>query len=256
MATANFTQVTPAQDAQLKIAGNTVTSASNTISNALTGVTLTLTQAAVGSTQTLSVASDPSAITKQITSFVNAYNAWISTQQQLSAYNPASNQAAPLLGDAMLNSAVNGIASIISGGVTVGSTTYSLAQIGIDLNHDGTLSLDSTKLQGAVTGSPSTVAAIFNGTNGIGQQLNAFVSGYTDATTGQIAQRTSSLNSDLTTQSQAQTNLTAYEATLKAQYQAEFTQLNTLLTQTSNETAYLNQLFGGGGVAGSLNKTA
>ncbi len=256
MATANFTQVTTAQDAKLTISGTSIDSASNTITNALTGVNLSLTSASVGTTQTLTVAQNTTAITSQIQSFVTAYNQWISTEKSLSSFNASASQgsqAGPLLGDAMLNSAVNGIASIMSSGITVSGTTYDLAQIGINLNHDGTLSLDSTKLSSVLSTSPSTVSAIFNGTNGFGEQLNSFITSYTDSATGQITQRESALNADLTTQSQAQTSLTAWEAALTAQYQAQFTHLNTIMTQTQSETGYLNRLFGGGGLSGSLN---
>lgn len=256
LATANFTQVTTAQDAKLTISGNPVTSASNSVSSALTGVTLNLTSAAVGTTQTLSVATNTSAITTAVQTFVTNYNAWISAEQSLSSFNstaPSGSQAAPLLGDSMLNSAVNGIASIVSGGVTVGGTTYNLAQIGVNLNHDGTLSFNSATLQSTLVSSPGTVSALFNGTNGFGAQLNNFVNSYTASTTGQIAQRESTLNADLTTQQQAQTTLAAFQASLTAQYQAEFTQLNTIMSNTQSNISYMNQLFGGNGTAGTIN---
>jgi flagellar hook-associated protein 2 len=256
MATANFAQATAAQDAKLTISGNAVVSASNTVTGALTGVTLSLTSAAVGTTQTLSVATNTSSIVTSLQNFTTAYNAWVSTVQSLSSYNSTTHAAGPLLGDAMLNSAVNGIASILASGVTVGGTTYSLAQLGLNLNHDGTVTLDTPTLQSTLATTPSLVSNTFNSTNGIGEQLSSFISSYTTAVTGQIAQRNSTLNSDLTTQQQALTNLSAYQATLTSQYQAEFTQLNTIMSQTQSNTTYLNQLFGGNGSAGTLNKQA
>jgi flagellar hook-associated protein 2 len=254
--TASFTQVTAGQDAKLTISGNAVTSASNNVTGALTGVTLSLTSAAVGTTQTLSVATNTSAITTAVQNFANAYNGWISTQQSLSSYNASTSTAGPLLGDAMLNSAVNGIASIMASGVTVGGTTYSLAQIGLNLNNDGTLNFSSSTLQSTLTSSPTMVQNIFNGTNGIGQQLSTFINSYTQSTIGQIDQRSASINSDLTSLTQQQSTLTAYQQTLTDQYNAQFTALNNLMTQMQNNTQYLNQLFGGNGSAGTLNKSA
>ena len=253
--TASFTQVTAGQDAKLTISGNAVTSASNNVSGALTGVTLSLTSAAVGTTQTLSVATNTSAITTAVQNFANAYNGWISTQQSLSSYNASTSTAGPLLGDAMLNSAVNGIASIMASGVTVGGTTYSLAQIGLNLNNDGTLNFSSSTLQSTLTTSPTMVQNVFNGTNGIGQQLSTFINSYTQSSIGQIDQRSASINSDLTNLTQQQSTLTAYQQTLTDQYNAQFTALNNLMTQMQNNTQYLNQLFGGNGAAGTLNKS-
>ncbi|HEV3104167.1 MAG TPA: flagellar filament capping protein FliD [Trinickia sp.] len=258
LATASFAQVTVAQDAKLTISGNSLTSASNSVSGGLTGVTLNLTQAAVGTSQTLTVGTNGSAITTALQNFTSAYNNWISNvAAPLSSFNPNAapgQQAGPLLGDAMLNSAMNGVSTIVANGVTVGGNTYSLADIGLNLNGDGTLTFTASTLQATLTSSPSTVSSLFNGTNGIGQQLNSFISSYTNSTTGQIAQRDSAINADLNTQNQALTSLNAYAATLNAQYQAQFTQLNTLLSQTANSTSYLNQLFGGGGLSGTLNK--
>ncbi len=253
--TASFAQVTTGQDAKLTISGNAVKSASNTVTGALTGVTLSLTSAAVGTTQTMSVATNTTAITNAVQGFANAYNSWISTEKSLSSYDTSSSTAGPLLGDAMLNSAVNGIASVMASGVTVGGSTYSLAQIGLNLNNDGTLTFSSSTLQSTLTSSPTMVQNVFNGTNGIGQQLSDFINSYTESTVGQIDQRTSSINSDLTSITQQQASLTAYQQSLTDQYNAQFTALNTLMTQMQNNTSYLNQLFGGNGSAGTLNKS-
>ncbi|RKP45611.1 flagellar filament capping protein FliD [Trinickia fusca] len=259
MATANFAQVAAGQDAKLTISGSTVDSANNNVTNALTGVTLSLTSASVGTTQTLSVATNTSGIVTAVQNFATAYTAWVQTAQQLSSYNASAasgQQAGPLLGDAMLNSAVNGIGSIMASGISVGGQTYSLAQLGVNLKDDGTVNFTASTLQSTLASNPSMVSNVFNGTNGIGEQLNNFINSYTSAVTGQIAQRQSTLNADVTTQNQAQTTLTAYQATLQAQYQAEFTQLNTIMSQTASNTSYLNQLFGGNGSAGTMNKSA
>jgi flagellar hook-associated protein 2 len=254
MATANFTQVTAGQDAKLTVSGTSVDSASNNVTTALSGVTLSLTSASVGTTQTLSVATSTSSIVTAVGNFATAYNSWVSTVQSLSSFNSTTNTAGPLLGDAMTNSAVNGIASIMASGVVVGGTTYSLAQLGVNLNDDGTVTFSSSTLQSTLAATPSMVSNTFNGTNGIGEQLSSFISSYTTAVTGQIAQRDSTLQSDLTTQQQAQQSLSAYQAQLTSQYQAEFTQLNSIMSQTQSNTTYLNQLFGGNGSAGTLNK--
>jgi flagellar hook-associated protein 2 len=256
MATAKFTQVTAGQDAKLTVSGTPVDSASNNVTTAMSGVTLSLTSASVGTTQTLAVATDTSSIVTAMQNFTTAYNAWISTVKSLSSYNSTSNTAGPLLGDAMLNSAVNGIASIMASGITVGGTTYSLAQLGMDLNDDGTVTLTSSTLQSTLAATPSMVSNTFNATNGIGQQLSSFISSYTSAVTGQIAQRNSTLQADLTSQQAAQSSLAAYQASLTSQYQAQFTQLNTIMSQTQSNTTYLNQLFGGNGAAGTMNKTS
>lgn len=251
---ANFKQVTAAQDAKLTVSGNTATSASNIVKDALTGVTLALTSDAVGTTQTVSVNTDTTAIGKAVQSFADAYNAWVSAQKSQSSYDPAGKFAAPLLGDSMLNSAVNRIAGILSSGVTVGGKTYSLAQIGLDLKHDGTLDFSASKLQSTLAADPTMASSVFNGTNGIGQQLDKLLSEYTLSTIGQMDKRTASINADLSSLAKQQSDLATYQQTLTSQYNAEFTALNRLLTSISNSKTYLNHLFGGDGSPGALNK--
>jgi flagellar hook-associated protein 2 len=254
LATANFKQVTTAQDAKLTVSGNPVTSASNVVKDALGNVTLALSSAAVGTTQTITVESDPSAITKAVQGFATAYNAWVSTQKQLSGYDAASNQAAPLLGDSMLNAAVNGLSRILASGVTVDGKTYSLGQIGLDLKHDGTLDFSASKLQSTLTSNPGIVSSVFNAKIGIGQQLDKMLGDYTLTTVGQVDKRTASINEELKSLTKQQGELATYQQTLTAQYNAQFTALNRLLTSLNNSKTYLNALFGGNGAAGTLNK--
>ncbi|PMS20338.1 flagellar hook protein FliD [Trinickia dabaoshanensis] len=254
LATANFKQVTAAQDAKLTVSGNPVTSASNVVKDALNNVTLALSPAAVGTTQTVAIEADPSAIGKAVQNFANAYNAWVGTHRQLSAFDPATRQAGPLLGDSMLNSAVNGLSRILASGVTVDGKTYSLGQIGLDLKHDGTLDFSASKLQAALASNPASVSSVFNGKNGIGQQLDKVLGEYTLTTVGQMDKRTASINEELKSLTKQQGELATYQQTLTAQYNAQFTALNRLLTTINNSKTYLNALFGGNGAAGTLNK--
>ncbi|TAL96086.1 MAG: flagellar hook protein FliD [Paraburkholderia sp.] len=246
-----YTTVTAGQDAQFTIDGNAATSASNTVTGALTGVTLVLSAAAIGTPQTVTVATDPTATTKAINDFVTAYNNYVTTAAGLSGYNTTTATAGPLLGDSMLNQINNGLASLISGGVTTGGKTFSLSSIGIDLQPDGTMAVDQSKLTAAVTSSSPAIAGLFNTTNGIGTTLNSFVNTYVQSS-GTIDQRTASLKSDLSNLSDQATALTDYQNTLTAQYNAQFTALNTLMSQMQNNTQYLTQLFGGSSSAGAL----
>lgn len=256
--TSNMTELQKAQDASLTIDGAQVTSPTNSISNVLPGVTINLTAAAVNTQQTLTVATSTTAQTTAINNFVTAYNSYVTTAASLSSYSSTAasgSQAGPLLGDAMLNSITNGLASIISGGVTTGSGTFSLSSIGLNLQDDGTIVADPTALQTALTSNPGTVAALFNTTNGMGVELNNFANTYVQ-TSGTIDQRTASINSDLASLTTQASTLQSYSSTLTAQYNAQFTALNNLMATMQNNTQYLNQLFGGNGAAGTLNKTS
>lgn len=239
------------QDANLTINNISVVSASNTVDSALTGITLDVSQATLNTNQTLSVAVDQTSQTTAINNFVTAYNNYVTSVGKLTSYDASSSTAGPLLGDAMTNGITNGLASLISGGVKSGNSTLSLSSIGINLQPDGTISVDNTALQTALTSKSSTVNALFNSINGIGAQLSDFISSYTQ-TSGTIDLRTSALNGDLSNLTDQQTQLTNYQATLTTQYNAQFTALNNLMAQMQNNTKYLTQLFGGQSSAGTL----
>ncbi|UXU88016.1 flagellar filament capping protein FliD [Burkholderia sp. S-53] len=249
--TSGYTTVTPAADAKLTVDGTPVTSASNSVSGVLTGVTLNLTTAALNTTQTVTLSPDTTATTAAINGFVSAYNTYVTTAKSLSSYDPNTSTAGPLLGDSMLNTISNGLASAISGGVATGGSTYSLAAIGINLQADGTLQVDSTALNTALTSNSPALAGVFNSTNGVGKTLNNLVNTYTQ-TNGLIDQRTTALNTDLKNLSAQATQLQTYSAQLTKQYNAQFTALNNLMATMANNTKYLTQLFGGTNSAGAL----
>ncbi|AOK45603.1 flagellar hook protein FliD [Burkholderia sp. MSMB617WGS] len=256
-----WSQTTAAQNAQFTVGGIAATSATNAVTSAIAGVTLNLSQSAVGTTQTLTVAADTSSQSTAITNFVNLYNTLVTTMSSLSSLSGAgtsSQTAGPLLGDSTLNSIRNTLAGIVAGGVTSNGSTVSLASLGISLSGtgsssqtEGTLVVDQAKLTAALTNNPSSVATLFNATNGVGAQLNNTINGYVQAN-GIFDIRTNALNKDLSSIAQQQAQLATYSSQLTTQYNAQFTALDTLMATMNTNSNYLTQLFGGTNSAGSL----
>ncbi|HEV3430261.1 MAG TPA: flagellar filament capping protein FliD, partial [Paraburkholderia sp.] len=227
----------------------------NTVTSALSGVTLSLSAASIDSTgnspQTLTIAQNTSAQSSAINNFVTLYNTLVTTMGTLTAFSSTSTSQGVLLGDSTLNMIQNQLATIVANGVKNGNTTTSLASIGVTLGADGTLSIDSTALNNALQNNQSTIATLFNSTNGVAEQLNTNITNYL-STTGAIATRTNAINSDLTNLTTQQTNLTDYQTQLTSMYTAQFTALNTLMATMNNNQQYLTQLFGGTNSAGAL----
>jgi flagellar hook-associated protein 2 len=246
--TANFTQNSPAQDAQFTISGIPHTSTSNTVTDALKGVTLTLNGTTVagtgaGSSAQLSVSSDTSTITDNIGAFVDAYNTLVKALQPLGSYDQTTQTAGPMLGDAVLSGIQNEMRSTLYGLVNTGSSTYSsLASVGITTNSDGSLSLNKTKLQTALTTAPTAVSNLFSSTNGVAATLNARINDVL-ASGGVIDSRSKTLikqENALTDQTnKLNDQMTAMTAALTQQY----AQLNTLLSSLQSTSAYLSQQF-------------
>lgn len=161
----NLTQVQAAQDAKLQVDGIAVSKSSNTITDAIEGVTLNLLKTNTGSPTILNVARDSTGVKASVEAFVKSFNSVNQTLTSLSAYNAATGQGAVLQGDSATLSIQSWIRSTLSASVSgisdsTGSIT-SLSQIGVAFQKDGSLALDSVKLQTALDNNFDDIAGLF-----------------------------------------------------------------------------------------------
>ena len=217
-----FTQASAGTDATLTVDGIPIDSASNTISGAIPGLTLNLVGAAPAEQVNVNVAPDSDQATKAITAFVTAYNTAVGDVNTQFTVN-ANNQEGPLAGDStvqMLQSTLLSIAGYSGGGNGVST----LADLGISMNKDGTLSVDNAQLGNAIQNNFAAVQTFMQGTssNGFASFLNTALGSLTDPTTGAFSvdlQSMSSENADLQTQiNNFQTYLSAQQKLLTAEY--------------------------------------
>ena len=227
--------INAAGDALYTIDGLAANSAGNSISSAIDGLTLNLT--ALG-TSTVNVADDPSKATSALTNLVNTYNSFVGIYQNLTKYDPTTNTAGAMIGDATLNG-INSTLSRIIGGSANGAT---LSSIGISLQVDGTLKLDSGALSSALSDGGKQVSDLFGGDNGLSAQLGAQLTNWV-GDNGVLAGRTTSISQELTDLSSQQTALNSRMDDLTARYQAQFTALDTLMSKLNSTSSYLTQQF-------------
>jgi flagellar hook-associated protein 2 len=158
----NLVQTAAARNAEFTINGIAVTKASNVVSDALEGVTLTLSKTNVGSPATVSVARDTGRAVSAAEAFVKAYNDLNKTLEDLSTYNAETRTGAVLNGDPGVRSLQNQLRALF--GQAVGgpaSNLRSLSDIGIGFQRDGTLALDTTRMNRAMASNPGQVAGLF-----------------------------------------------------------------------------------------------
>jgi flagellar hook-associated protein 2 len=217
-----FTQTQAAQDASFSINEFPATSASNVVSNAITGVTLNLQQAsAAGTPTTLTISPDTSSAQASIDGFVTAVNGVLSSIQTLTGYDPSTQTAGPLNGNATLEAFQNQLQSIL-GTVTSGSGgVKSLTDLGITAGTDGTYATDDTTLGNALSSSLTSIGNLLGGTNGIATQIDNLVDGYTKPG-GLLDTINQGLETSLSNVSTQQTALTAQLAAYSARLTAEY----------------------------------
>ncbi len=159
----NLSESVTALNADIKVNGIVVSKASNTVSDVIPGVTFklgNLTSAPV----TLTVAQDTASVNKSVNDFVTSYNALSKTLSDLSAYNPATQKGATLQGDATVRNLQGKLRSVLNTAVSGAGALTSLSQIGITFQRDGSLALNSSKLNTVMQSNFSDVAGLFAAT--------------------------------------------------------------------------------------------
>jgi flagellar hook-associated protein 2 len=161
-----LTQTVAGQDASLSINGMSITSASNTVDSAISGLSLTLDT--TGSS-TVSISQNTVGVQTNLAAFVSAYNSLNSTIHSVQAVGTASDgttdttQSGALIGDLSVQMLQFQLGNMMSSTLTNASGGKALlSDIGISVDKDGVMSLDSTKLQSALSKNPDDVAAMFS----------------------------------------------------------------------------------------------
>jgi flagellar hook-associated protein 2 len=239
--TATMVQAQAAANAQLSLNGTTVTRSSNTISDVISGVTLNLLSSPASTT--LSVAPDPGAATTAVNNFVTAYNAAIQAVNGVSSFNSGTNQAQALTGNSVIQQLQASLPAIFShsiSGIKGGLTT--LADVGVSLQQDGTLAVNSAKLSAALSNPGNDVASLFGSPSqqGFAYQLDQLLTNYVGPT-GAIAAQTNGLNSSIQSLTQQESQVNDYLKQLQAQYTSEFTAMDATVAQLTSVQSYLNQ---------------
>jgi flagellar hook-associated protein 2 len=246
------TIMTAAQDAVVYLgdpanpATARIQQASNTFTN-IDGVSFTATHAqAPGATPiTLTVAGNTSATTANVQAFVDAYNKLKSAIDGLvNAGDPKNNVAAGAFAhDSGVMALRNRIVDLLRP-----TGVLSLASYGITAARDGTLSLDSARLQKQLAVNPTGLDTLIGSAStsaptGVAGSLNTYLNQWSNLTTGQIQQRTdanSKLQSSLT---QRQTDLDAKYDAAYQRYLKQYTALQTLQSTMQNNSSMFSSLF-------------
>ncbi|WP_456402211.1 flagellar filament capping protein FliD [Hydrogenimonas sp.] len=192
-----MTNVQAAQDAEFVYNGVIVTRASNTVDDLVTGMTLTLKES--GTTNHISVIQDNEAIVESVQAFVDAYNELISELNTATQYDADTGVAGIFQGEGTINSLKYGVSNIVTGATGAGG----LPELGISVDRNGYMTLDTLELTRALEENSQKVSDIFAGSEespGIFSQLNDFLRGQTigsDATMTRFGELLEDRNSNL-----------------------------------------------------------
>lgn len=233
---ASMTQGNPAQDATMTVNGVSITSASNTVSTAITGVSFTLQKDL--SNATLTVARDSAAVTQPASEFAKAFSSLNTTLKSLTAYNATTKQGGVLTGDStasLMQTRLRSVLGTTPAGLTGAYT--SLAQVGLSIQSDGSMAVDSTKLQSAIDNNFTDLQATFAA---FGKAIADSVTSMT-GTNGVVSTRVSSLNSNIRSIEKQGIRMSERLDRIQASYNRQFSALDGVLGSMSTTSSFLSQ---------------
>jgi flagellar hook-associated protein 2 len=205
-------------------------------------VTLNLLAEDPGNNLKLTVTNDTTTVTSRVQNFVSAYNSLKGVLVSLGGYNSDTQTAGPMIGDALITTIESQLSRGLTNVVSGAGTYNSLASLGITTNKDGTLALDTSKLSTALSTNFNAVGVVFGATDGIAAGLSSFIDGQL-STTGGVALRNKTLSDQQKAITNEQTALNARAQQLTLRYQAQFTAMDTLLSQMQQTSSFLTQQF-------------
>ncbi|HVM94664.1 MAG TPA: flagellar filament capping protein FliD [Terriglobales bacterium] len=252
-------------DAEVTINGIPYASTTNTLAGAIPDVTFNLESADPATPVTVTVAPDSTAVNNAVDNFVTEYNTVIDDIKKQFTVNPSTNSEGPLGADSNLrllqSSLLNDAAYTTGDSLSTSSGYSSLAALGISMNDDGTLTVNTATLDNAVTSNPAALTNFFtnSGNSGFANNFATDLNALTSATTG-------ALNSDLAAnqnqQNDLNTEISNFESRLAAQaveLTRVFDQVNANLEQypflLQQVTALLGSLGSSGTSSGILPST-
>jgi flagellar hook-associated protein 2 len=253
-----FTQTQSAQDAQFSINGLALTSSSNTVTDAVEGLTLTLTKAPPAGSPPgttvdaeITVARDADAVRKSVEDFVKAYNEVEKLIAELTRYDPNTRTAAVLNGESLLRQTQNAVRSIVRATMTAPGGDYTrLSEVGLEIQRDGTLSLNTKKFDEALAADADKVARLFTATSGAEDEQGFAVRlrAQIDAIAGvggAMASREEGLRASIRALDAQQERLEARLAVIEKRLIAQYSKLDALLSSRQQQSLALGNALAG-----------
>lgn len=237
-----FVKPTDGTNASLTVDGVPISSTTNTVTGVIPGVTLTLESEAPGKNVTLGIQPNLTQAASAINNFISGYNALTQAINSQFQYSSATNSAGPLSGDSGLRTLQQQLLSDMTYAIPGNNGFVNLESIGISMQNDGTLTVDNTTLNDALSNHFSDVQNLFQSTSPVGfaQNFSTDLTNLTSPTQGPI-------NLEITQASQSITDLTNqiqdFEDRIQSQQQlltAQYTQINDTLLQLPSMLAQIN----------------
>lgn len=246
-ATSRLTQTLEARNALATINGLSVSAATNTFTDTIEGVTFNVAKVTTAAVQ-LNVGTDTDAFKKAINDFVRSYNEISTYLSAQTRYDADTRTAGTLQGDRSTLALQTQLRTAITQPSGASAVFRTLSDLGIELQRNGSLTVNDTKLTAAL-GNLSEVSKAFSNPATDGAANTGLAVRLKDLTTsvnsidGLVTTRSEALRASIRrSDSTAERYELRVEAT-RARLLAQYGSLDTRLSRLNNLSTYVNQQF-------------
>ena len=241
----SVTETQTARNALANINGLAIESTSNTLTDVVEGLTLTLSRTTT-SAVTVQVSADNEAMKKAVQDFVNAYNDISKYLAKETAYDEATKKAGSLQGDRTAIGLIGQLRSLVSQTSGASSVFTSLSSVGVELQRDGTLKLNETRFNDALTQRTELAQAFSNsdddnpGNNGFAERFRLLTNAVV-GTDGLLTTRSEGLRATIRRNEQQQERYEDRIALVEQRLLRQYTALDASMAQLNSLNAYVTQ---------------
>jgi len=238
-------QALAAANAAASLNGLPIASESNTLSNVLDGMTLTLGKVTTAPVL-VEAKPDKESIRKALDGFVTAYNDLNKLVAEQTKYDAASKTAGVLQGDSAAVSIRSQMRSLLGSSSGASAMFTRLAEVGFDVQTDGSIKLDETKLANGLANLGEMKKLFSNSdlltpaNNGIATQLRAMADQVLGIE-GSISTRTEGLRKRIDLNQDRQELLEDRIAMMEKRLRAQYTALDRQMASLNSLSNYVTQ---------------
>ena len=240
-------QAIAASNAAATLNGLSLSSSTNTMNNVVDGLTLTLGKVTTTPVNITTVR-DNVGLRKSLDDFVKAYNSLNTLLADQTKYDATSKKSGALQGDNAALSMRAQMRNLLAAGSTASSTFGRSSDIGFDVQRDGSIQVNESKLSGAI-GNPSELQKILGNINitdpsneGIAIRIRRLVDQLTGFN-GTVVNRTDGLKKLIERNSDKQNDLNDRAAAYEKRLRQQYTSLDAKMGTLNGLQSYVTQQF-------------
>jgi flagellar hook-associated protein 2 len=242
----SMTYAQAAANSEGTINGIAVSSTTDTLSEAIPGLTFRFVKKTT-TPVTVGVSTNTEAIRSAVNRFVSAYNEFSKFLTSQTSYDAASKKAGQFQGDATAVGMLTQVRSLLSGSSNASATFGTFSSIGLELQKDGSIKVNASKLDAALSNLPELSKALTTvgggaTSNGLAKRMSSYTEGLISAT-GTLQSQTKSLQTSIAANTKDQQRLSDRLAQTEQRLRAQYTALDTTMSKYTALNKYVTQQF-------------